>query len=360
MPARILGLRQLTAADLGRWRALAAVAVEPNVFFEPEFVLAAQAGLETTGLGILVARDGERWIGCMPVRRTAHWRRLPLAALASWQHPYSFLSTPLIAADAVAPAVGSLIDQGRCAGTGLVVFERVGADGPVWATLDGALRERGAAAFGFQRMERASLVRRPEATYLDGMRPHRRRELNRLGRGLERELDGSLVVRDRAQDPDAYEDFLRLEASGWKGRDGTALACRGGHAAFFRAICAAYAREGRLQLLELSVGDRVVAMKCNLIAGGVVFCFKISYDETYAAYSPGLQLERQTIEVFHTQTEALSMDSCADPENDMINRLWPDRRSISTMVSSATGPFGRPSLELARVATKVHSRSQRH
>jgi hypothetical protein len=43
--ARIRRLTELTDRDIALWRGLAVRAIEPNVFFEPEFVLAARDGL---------------------------------------------------------------------------------------------------------------------------------------------------------------------------------------------------------------------------------------------------------------------------------------------------------------------------
>jgi CelD/BcsL family acetyltransferase involved in cellulose biosynthesis len=356
MRARIPGLEELTDRDISRWRDLATCAVEPNVFFEPDFVLAARDGLGGRGVGLLVIEEEDRWIACLPVQRAASWRRLPVSTLGTWRHRYSFLGTPLVATDRVEPALRRLVDQGRRAGTGIVVLERVGADGIVWSTLEDDLGDRRSGGVCFERTERAALVRRPEPTYLAEMRPHRRRELNRQARGLERELNGPLMLRERAEEPGAYDDFLRLEAAGWKGRDRTALACDPAHASFFRAICSAYARVGRLQLLDLSIDGRTVAMKCNLVAGDIIFCFKIAYDERFAAYSPGLQLEVRTVDTFHARTEAAAMDSCADPHNDMINRLWPDRRSTATMLFPAEGILGWLPAQCARAAVAVHSR----
>ena len=35
-------------------------------------------------------------------------------------------------------------------------------------------------------------------------------------------------------------------------------------------------------------------MKCNVLSGDAVFCFKIAHDETFARFSPGVQLELRT------------------------------------------------------------------
>ena len=76
--------------------------------------------------------------------------------------------------------------------------------------------------------ERAMLERRPEDDYLSGMKTKRRRELDRQRRRLGEELggEGPAETVDRSEDPDAVADFLRLEAGGWKGREGTAMAAQ--------------------------------------------------------------------------------------------------------------------------------------
>ncbi len=208
--------------------------------------------------------------------------------------------------------------------------------------LRSVLQQRGLRIANFEQFDRAALVRRAEPTYLEQtLAGHRRRELQRLGRGLEREAGGPVEVRDRSADATAVEDFIRLEESGWKGRERTALASNQSHAQFFRDLCSSFREAGRLQLYELSAGGRTVAFKCNLLAGSVVFCFKIAFNEEYARFSPGVQLEVAMAGLFHERTELTSMDSCAEPGNQMINRLWPDRRTITSVLVTADRPLGR-------------------
>jgi CelD/BcsL family acetyltransferase involved in cellulose biosynthesis len=142
---------------------------------------------------------------------------------------------------------------------------------------------------------------------------------------------------DLAGSEEAVRRFLGLEASSWKGRAGTAMLANPDHARFFEEVCDRFARLGRLQLYELRAGERAVAMKCNLVAGPGIFCFKIGHDGDLARFSPGIQLELVNIERFHAG-DADWMDSCAAPDNAMINRLWPDRRRIRTLI------LGRPGL----------------
>jgi CelD/BcsL family acetyltransferase involved in cellulose biosynthesis len=341
MHGEFLRIADLTSTDIAEWRELSVRAAEPNPFFEPEFVLPATRWLGDERVQLLVVRDATGWAAVAPVRRQAAWRLVPLPTLAVWQHDYSFLGTPLVAHDRVAQAAGALVDTALVArGVGLVALDTV-ADGPVARAVADRMAEHRLEPVVYRAYQRAGLHRRDEPTYLDETRsPHHRREGRRLQRKLERELGAALIVEDRAGDPAAVEDFLELEAAGWKGAAGTAFIRRPGHAEFFRELCDRFAAQGRLQLLASSAGGRIVAMKVNVRSGGGLFCFKIAHDETLGRYSPGVQLEVETVSRFHGDRELAFMDSCAAPGNAMINRLWPDRRAITSTVLPTSGALG--------------------
>ena len=169
-----------------------------------------------------------------------------------------------------------------------------------------------------------------------------RHELRRLERRLA-EI-GTLEYRELQNRDDAaqwIDAFLELENRGWKGKRGSALACREADRGFFVRWASEAARRGRLMMLALAVGGRTVAMKCNVLAGAGSYAFKITYDEDYARYSPGVLLEMENIRRFHARGDLQWMDSCADPANWMMNHIWPDRRRIATLVMPG-GNFAGP------------------
>ncbi|MCP9487335.1 MAG: GNAT family N-acetyltransferase [Gaiellaceae bacterium MAG52_C11] len=340
------------------WHELASRAVEPNPFFEPEFVLPAARWFGESRVELLVVHDAGDWAAVVPVRRHLTWRLMPLPALAVWRHDYCFLGTPLVDRERTAEATSALVDTALAAPrVGFVALDSLAGDGPVAQSIADRLEDRGLEPVLYRSYERAALRRRHEPTYLDETRsPHHRREGRRQRRRLERDLEATQAVEDRAGDPAAVEDFLRLEASGWKGGAGTAFLSRPGHAAFFRELCAGLAAQGHLQLLATCVGSRLVAMKTNLRAGDGLFCFKIAHDETLGRYSPGVQLEVDTVELFHADKDLAFMDSCAAPENDMINRLWPDRRPIVTSVLPTPGPLGWAASRQAPISASLEAR----
>ncbi len=355
LTCRHVALDALSDADIDRWRDLARNALEPNPFFEPDLVLAARDHLGERKAALLVVEDRLAWRACLPVSRQ---RIDGVAVMGNWLHLYCFLGTPLLCGDAPDDAARALLATG-CEGNPLAL-RRLGADGPAAAALRSAAAELGLATVFESRSDRALLRRRPGGGYLDAMRGHRRRELNRLGRALARELGSELEVVDETAVPGAVEAFLELERSGWKGQHQTALASDNGHAAFFTSICAALSEQGRLELLCLRAGDRRVAMKCNIYAGEGGFCFKIAYDEQLARFSPGVQLERENVRVFAENRDEWWQDSCADQENTMINRLWPDRRTLTTVVLAQPGPRATTFRHVVRAARTVRARRRRN
>lgn len=347
---RQIPLSPMAAGDLGRWRELTARAVEPNPFFEPAFALPAVRRLGEHGTSLFVVEDGDGWRACLPVQRARFARVVP--GLRTWKHLYCFLGTPLLAAEVAPSAARSLLEAVVQPGRQLML-ESLGEGGHASVALRQAADELGLVTVHEATHDRALLERRPAGDYLDKLRSHRRRELNRLGRRLESELGGALAVSDESGSDAALDRFLELERSGWKGRGATALGSSPAHAGFFRDVCRAFSAEGRLQLLSLSAGGRCVAMKCNVSAGDGAFCFKIAYDEQLARFSPGVQLERENIRIFHEGRSEQWQDSCADPENTMINRLWPDRRRIRTVLFARRGALAAVSRQGIKVAQSI-------
>jgi CelD/BcsL family acetyltransferase involved in cellulose biosynthesis len=312
-------------------------------------------------LELLVAMDGAGdWVGLMPVERRRRWGRFLGAALTGWDHPHCFLESPLLACDHEESAAEAMLREARLQ-VGLIAFERLPAEGLVAATLASTCDALGVTPIVWKTFERAALERRPDDDYVRSTLCGKHfRDLQRKRRKLESEL-GDVAFIDRAGDPEAVDDFLALEAAGWKGEEGTALAAGPG-AEFFRAICGTFAEAGRLQMLTMQAGGRTVAMQSALIAGEGLFCFKIAYDESLGRFSPGTQLMVETASEFHRRSDVRWVDSCSKPNSEPIERLWPDRRRLSTVLVPGAGAKGGAVSFEARVAARFRAaiRSKGH
>lgn len=319
--------------------------MEPNPFFEPNFALAALRSLPGRDEPqLLYVEDGERLVFAMPVIQGARFRRGPIRPVTSWRHLFCFLGTPLVARGTDPAVWGAAFETlAERRSEPWLFLDLVGADGPVRASCDAFLADSWVHSRSALPRTRATVVRRPEPNYLTGrMSGDNRKNLRRRRRRLEEQLGAPLEVVDRARRrwDGAVDDFMRLEASGWKGRQGRAIAVRPGHADFFRRLCDSYQREGRLQLLSLESTGRPVAMACNVIAGDAVFCFKVGYDDHFARYSPGLQLELDVLAVFHDDPGVEWLDSCSSETEAVPNRLFPDRRPLDALLVELTWPRG--------------------
>lgn len=338
---------------VAEWRRLAAAALEPNPCYEPALLLPALRHLRGDAqiVVLLVFRQDPgagsqpRLIGLFPLERIARFRGVPIACLRLWKHLHCFLCTPLVDAEHASESLSGLFDWLRGpSGAPLVKFGFTAGDGAWASALKAFLRETGRHGAVVESFSRALF--RPAAdfkSYLGAAFPRqKRKEFQRLERRLAETGKLAYSELDPDDDPLPWIDaFLELEAAGWKGRDGTALAVDPEQRRFFREAAAAFAAEGRLWMRGLSLNGRWIALKCNFLAGRGCFAFKIAYDEKHARFSPGVLLEIETIARLHRRPEIEWMDSCAVSDHFMANRLWTRRREITTWLVASGGASGR-------------------
>ncbi len=357
--AQVLALDEVDAAARERWRELAARATEPNPFFEPEFVLPAAATIPDAP-GLLVAIDGAGdWAGAAPLWRGRGWHHVPLRGAATWDHLYSFFGAPLVRAGDEREALRCWLEPAAGVVRTFLGLDLLDAGGPVLAALEEAAAETGATTVVYAEHERAALFRDEDGLSMR-LSSKRRRENARLGRRLGEALGDGVAVVDRSEDPRAVEDFMELEAAGWKGGGGTALASSAAHAEFFRRMCEEFRQAGRLQFLSLEGSGRLTAMKCDLIAGSAVYCFKTSFDESLAEFSPGVQLERALADHEKDNERVHLIDTCAEAGNEMANRVWPDRRRMVSLAVSGPGLGGTLSRLMIRATAQTRTMIRRN
>jgi hypothetical protein len=100
------------------------------------------------------------------------------------------------------------------------------------------------------------------------------------------------LVQDGAALEQAFQSFLDVEASGWKGGAGRGSAIRlSPHLVeFYRELMSHFSADRRCLISLLKLNDRVIAAQFCLLAGSTLYLLKIAYDEAYKADAPGNQL----------------------------------------------------------------------
>lgn len=355
MHARLLDIGAITPAEVDRWRRLAAAAVEPNMSFEPEAVLGSAAHLpEWSALRLLVAEEGDRFLAALVLRVLPRRRDLPVRAVGTRVDGtpvplLPVLGTPLVDPDRVDAALTTVLralagGDVRWPGgwrPSMLVVDRWHDDGPVAERWRAACRSLSLRCTTSDHWARPVLRRHGapgEPTWPDRLGSRRLAENRRRSRRLA-EAAGTVRCVDRAGDPTAVDDFLRLEQSGWKGRAGTALLAAPDRAAAFRESCRRWHEDGRLAMLTLEAGGTPVAVRCAVRSGEGFFLHRIAFDDEYSRFGPGVQLELATGEHFLSSTDAEWMDACCTPGNTFYDDLLPHRTAVAT-AATALRPDG--------------------
>ena len=348
MTVRVVDPLALSDELAAAWDRLAADASEPNPFAERWCLQSALHLLDPERHArLVVVRDGSDGpvIGIMPVAPASHYGRLPLRHATGWAHPNHFLGLPLVRAGFETLFWSILLgwcDAAPWART-LLHVPRLTENGPLHRALVQTAQTRGGEAEVVHREERALLesTSSPEEYWESAVRAKKRKELRRQANRL---AELGIVHLRRWQPGDAIDPwidaFLALEARGWKGRAGSALASHSETQAWFRAILAGAAAAGRLDMRALDLDDRPLAMLINFLCPPGGFSFKTAFDEDYARFSPGVLLQQANLDLLD-DTRINWVDSCAAPGHPMIDSVWRERRALIWVNVGLSGPSDR-------------------
>jgi hypothetical protein len=215
----------------------------------------------------------------------------------------------------------------------IISLDTVAIDDACFQALQRVLRSRGTEPCIFERHSRPILTSGLDAkAYLEKawsassrkkLRQHRRR-LSEKGRV---EL---VTARDPASVNRAIDEFLKLEAAGWKGREGTALLCHRDDAAFMKGAVRILAQAGYASVHSIQIDQRPISMQIVVRSGDTAFTWKTAYDENYRDYSPGLLLLEDYTAEFLADKTIRMVDSCSFDGSGFMS-VWLDRREVGDM-----------------------------
>ena len=122
--------------------------------------------------------------------------------------------------------------------------------------------------------------------YFKNLSKKRKQDLNRRLRRL-KELGKVEFVVTRGYSPELMQRYFELEAKGWKGRGGTAVADDAKVVKLHDDYARAVAEKDALFIYELKLNNETIAMQLRIMYNKRTMCWKTAYDEEYAAFSPG-------------------------------------------------------------------------
>ena len=328
------------------WHALTARSLGANAFYNPDWACAAARHARNHAGGrVLLAwdrADPERLLGLLPVASAWDSLKLPLPLLVAW-HGYAPLATPLLDRERGVEAAAGLMDAARAFGARGLLLSPTDIESAATQAFVNAASVHGGRTRILHRHARAMLDCRQDADAVlrTALGPKKLKELRRQRNRLE---DGGAVTFEMISDPQripaALEAFLQLEASGWKAKRGTALAQHDGDLRFIREAVPSLAAQGLCDIAMLSCAGRPVAAGIVLRQGRRAFFFKIGSDPDAARISPGVQLTVDLTRNLCADPDIDDVDSTADANHPMIDRLWPGRLAMGDVLVplGADGP----------------------
>ncbi|AZO76336.1 MULTISPECIES: GNAT family N-acetyltransferase [unclassified Bosea (in: a-proteobacteria)] len=346
-----VAVRRLTAGTYGATYAeafadLCRRAEAPNLHMAPAAVAATMSfGIAADDIVVLAAHEQgeERLLGIWALgrARSIHTGFAPVLE-APLVPLYEVSSAPVLdrerAGDVAVALVRAIVEAPDL--PSILKLPLLPMQGNVFSAIESALAATGDTITTFERWQRPMLVPEPG----DDAERYLRRALaqgykKRLQQHRQLEKAGALAY-ERHRGADAFaalEDFLKLEAAGWKGRGGTALASLPEHVAYIREIVGNFAAVDAARIDLLRLDGTPIAGGLLLDLAGQSHFLKIAYDETKARLSPGRALAIEMLRADFAVGRPFRLDSGAGDRVDPSAYPWGERQEMANAIVALGG-----------------------
>lgn len=136
-----------------------------------------------------------------------------------------------------------------------------------------------------------------------------RQQRNKLSRLGNSEI---LFLRTKNEINWAFQDFIELEGSGWKGDEGSSIKNNQTFVKFFEELRDNFSEDGQFEIELLRVNNKSVAGLLCLLTDDTVYALKIGYDENYSSVSPGVLLLDEVIQRYSNDASVKTINFMAD------------------------------------------------
>jgi hypothetical protein len=373
----IVALADIDSGDAKAWQELADTAAEPSHNADPRFLLASLGhglGAEEVMLAIVRSPDGGMRM-VLPFTRGGRIAGIParhLSTHGSFVHEFASKNHPLLSAHEPVAAVRALFTGlRRSPFPDLVDFTVLPVDSVIMHALqelhdDGSVRmiERVRDTRAYAR--RSDLASEGETGWyaregdvLSFPVPHlsarTRRSLGQYGRQIERTAGGPLELSVHDDDPRMIEEFLDLQAAGWKGDDALTgpQFRRKGQEAWFRGVVDRFRADGDLRVLRLSSAGKTVYLAVYVVSGGRAFGFHDVFDEAFRKSSPGFVGRLAQLGHVLAEPGAAAFDPGMEPWYTQANSAFPSRREHANVLVAGRSARSRAVVRLLPVAKRL-------
>jgi CelD/BcsL family acetyltransferase involved in cellulose biosynthesis len=303
------------------WKRLVGQSLAPAGLNSPELIVPLLKKLP--GGELAVVMQGKDLLFALPMGR----RRSFCGLVSNWITPLTVIGAPHLDRDVPVAALTSFINSLKHP----LLLHSINVNGRLWDHL----ASRDAQFSVIDVWYRAAL--RPKGTYEEWLEKNfdrkRRKEYRRLTNRLSEQGRYETVTFQAGEDCRPWaDDILGLEASGWKGKRGTAVAANEDLREAFTEAIQHLAASGKLRFWKLVLGGRAIASMYAIVEGNEAWLGKIAYDEEFSKYSPGVLLILHATQQLFGEPSLMLIDTCAIPGHPMIENIWRDRIEMANVM----------------------------
>jgi CelD/BcsL family acetyltransferase involved in cellulose biosynthesis len=306
---------------LPAWQQLVGRSLVPAGLNSPELVVPLLKNME--GAELSIVQQGPDLLMALPVQK----RKFPRGLLSNWITPLTVIGVPHIDRDIPAAALQAFTASLESP----LMLHSVETHGAFWDYL--STRNLHFAVLESWQRAALKLDGSFEPWFEKNFDRKRRKEYKRLQNRLSEQGKFEQISYATGDDAAAWvEDLLALEAAGWKGQRGTALAIEPALKSATHEACASLARAGKLRMWKLALDGRPIAVMHGIVEGDQAWLGKIAYDGEFARFSPGVLLILYATEQLMKEEGLARADSCAIPGHPMIENIWRDRIDMADVI----------------------------
>ena len=317
-------------------------AMEPNIFFSARLLAPAMPRIDDRQVRFALIRDEDgdrsRMRLLMPFTIEKPGLAMGPAIIRVWANPFGPLGTPLVDAEDAAETLDNLLEalaRSDARLPSVLVLPQVRLNGRFAQLMRAVAVSRDLPVTVTDRLQRPMLEsEEPAETYLkDAISSHHYREMRRQWRQLSGKGRLEYVVARQPEDVRLkMEEFLALEATGWKGQKRSALINARYRAAFAREAITNLAEIDAVRIHSIEFEGKAIASLIVFVMAGEAYTWKTAYDETFSRHSPGKLLMVKLTEWHLDDANILRSDSCAVPDHPIMSRFWKEREEMGTLV----------------------------
>jgi hypothetical protein len=336
-------------------------AMEPNVFFTSRFLAPAMPRLEDREIRLAIIRDETdahsrlRLLVPFSIERPGFAIGAPI--IRAWANPFGPLGTPLVDAEGAGEIMDHFLealgrDEMRL--PSVLVLPELRLNGPFAQMARAIALSRNLPVDITNEQSRPMLESVKDGdTYLrEAIKASHMREMRRQWGHLSKLGTATYEVARQPRDIRMrMEEFLLLEASGWKGKKRTAMLSDRLRAAFAREAVNNLAEIDAARIHTIDLDGKAIASMIVLIMNGEAYTWKTAFNEDYGRYSPGKLLTAQLTDWHLDDANIVRTDSCATADHPIMSRLWQERETMGTLIIGLKPNSDR---EVRQVGTQLH------